>query len=308
MTPEQQLDYVERYLEPYKGKIGTLKDLYMAVLYPAAIGKSEDSVSLARTRRPPRIGRMRPRCGEQRLCDGGGCCGSRGAEHGRRGTSYWRHHRHGASPLQTDPRIAQLETKIAQRTRDAQIASLMKNESLSTRLNDDANRLTAEKNRLQERSTEIPRAVEKETALQPLKVAQQEAAAKVQREAKQYEPIGTQAADELDLPASTLWKDVPKDRKPMPRPGEGERKALSDLRSSVSGVDSLLKKLDDPKIASMVGTIFSAPPAAVERLLSEWLPTLGPEQRAFAATIAGEIMEIRHRLIGAGRQVLKSRH
>jgi hypothetical protein len=48
-----------------------------------------------------------------------------------------------------DPRIAGLEAKIAQRTRDAQIASLMKNESLSTRLNDDANRLTAEKNRLE---------------------------------------------------------------------------------------------------------------------------------------------------------------
>lgn len=68
-----------------------------------------------------------------------------------------------------DPRIAQLDAKIAQRTRDAQIASLMKNESLSTRLNDDANRLTAEKNRLieesrhqQERGEEIPRAVQRE--------------------------------------------------------------------------------------------------------------------------------------------------
>jgi hypothetical protein len=39
MTPEAQLDYVEKYLAPYKGRIGTLQDLYMAVLYPDAIGK-----------------------------------------------------------------------------------------------------------------------------------------------------------------------------------------------------------------------------------------------------------------------------
>ena len=82
----------------------------------------------------------------------------------------------GTAQAPADPRIAGLETKIAQRTRDAQIASLMKNESLSTRLNDDANRLTAEKNRLEtertriaerteERVTDIPRAVEKERAL-----------------------------------------------------------------------------------------------------------------------------------------------
>ena len=41
MSPEDQLDYVERYLAPYKGKIGTLKDAYMSVLYPKAIGKPE---------------------------------------------------------------------------------------------------------------------------------------------------------------------------------------------------------------------------------------------------------------------------
>ena len=44
MTPEQQLDYVEKYLAPHKGRIGNLKDLYMAILYPAAVGKSEDTV------------------------------------------------------------------------------------------------------------------------------------------------------------------------------------------------------------------------------------------------------------------------
>ena len=72
----------------------------------------------------------------------------------------------------TDQRIAQLDTKIAQRTRDAQIASLMKNESLSTRLEDEAKRLRDERTRLleesrrqQERAEEIPRAVEKERAI-----------------------------------------------------------------------------------------------------------------------------------------------
>lgn len=41
MTPEQQLDVVEHYFQPYKGRLGSLKDTYMAVLYPEAIGKPE---------------------------------------------------------------------------------------------------------------------------------------------------------------------------------------------------------------------------------------------------------------------------
>ena len=41
MSAEDQLDYVEKYLRPYTGKMGTLKDAYMAVLYPKAIGKPE---------------------------------------------------------------------------------------------------------------------------------------------------------------------------------------------------------------------------------------------------------------------------
>jgi hypothetical protein len=39
MTPEEQLAYVERYLQPYKGRLRSLQDTYMAVLMPAAIGK-----------------------------------------------------------------------------------------------------------------------------------------------------------------------------------------------------------------------------------------------------------------------------
>jgi Transglycosylase SLT domain len=41
MSAEDQLDYVEKYFQPYKGKMGTLKDAYLAVLYPKAIGKPE---------------------------------------------------------------------------------------------------------------------------------------------------------------------------------------------------------------------------------------------------------------------------
>lgn len=74
-----------------------------------------------------------------------------------------------AQAAATDPRIAQLDKKIAERTQHSQVAALLKNESLSTRLNDEASRLTAEKNRLieenrhqRERSEEIPRAVQKE--------------------------------------------------------------------------------------------------------------------------------------------------
>lgn len=44
MTPEKQLDYVEKYFQPYKGKIKSIEDLYMAVLWPAAIGKKDSYV------------------------------------------------------------------------------------------------------------------------------------------------------------------------------------------------------------------------------------------------------------------------
>ena len=42
MTPTEQLDYVKKYLEPFKGKLNTLDDVYMAVLYPKAVGKDSD--------------------------------------------------------------------------------------------------------------------------------------------------------------------------------------------------------------------------------------------------------------------------
>lgn len=42
MSPTEQLDYVEKYLSPFKGKLKSLEDLYMAVLYPKAVGKDLD--------------------------------------------------------------------------------------------------------------------------------------------------------------------------------------------------------------------------------------------------------------------------
>ncbi len=43
MTAEDQIRFVYRYLLPYKGRMQTLADVYMAVLWPAAIGKPESA-------------------------------------------------------------------------------------------------------------------------------------------------------------------------------------------------------------------------------------------------------------------------
>jgi len=39
MSVVKQLDYVERYFMPRAGKLTTLEDVYMAILWPAAIGR-----------------------------------------------------------------------------------------------------------------------------------------------------------------------------------------------------------------------------------------------------------------------------
>lgn len=39
MSQTQQLQYVERYLRPYQGQLDSLEDVYMSILYPAAIGR-----------------------------------------------------------------------------------------------------------------------------------------------------------------------------------------------------------------------------------------------------------------------------
>lgn len=44
MSNVEQLDYVYSYLLPYAGKINNLTDLYLAVFFPAAIGRSADYI------------------------------------------------------------------------------------------------------------------------------------------------------------------------------------------------------------------------------------------------------------------------
>ena len=44
MSNVQQLDYVERYLRPYKSKMKRLIDVYLSVFYPVAVGKSESHI------------------------------------------------------------------------------------------------------------------------------------------------------------------------------------------------------------------------------------------------------------------------
>lgn len=48
MTALEQLEWVERYLTPFCGRLATLEDAYMAVLYPAAVGEPEDFVLFRR--------------------------------------------------------------------------------------------------------------------------------------------------------------------------------------------------------------------------------------------------------------------
>jgi peptidoglycan hydrolase-like protein with peptidoglycan-binding domain len=48
MTAEDQLDVVARYFEPFQGRLATLEDAYMAVLFPVAIGKGPDHVLFER--------------------------------------------------------------------------------------------------------------------------------------------------------------------------------------------------------------------------------------------------------------------
>jgi hypothetical protein len=42
MSATEQLDYVKKYLEPFKGKLNSLEDVYMAVLWPKAVGKDSE--------------------------------------------------------------------------------------------------------------------------------------------------------------------------------------------------------------------------------------------------------------------------
>lgn len=48
MTAVQQIDYVQRYLQPFAGRLNTLEDVYMAILWPAAVGQADSTVLMSR--------------------------------------------------------------------------------------------------------------------------------------------------------------------------------------------------------------------------------------------------------------------
>lgn len=48
MTPVQQLDYVQKYLSAYKGRMNNVYETYFAVFYPAAMGKANSYVLFSR--------------------------------------------------------------------------------------------------------------------------------------------------------------------------------------------------------------------------------------------------------------------
>ena len=44
LTAEDQLNFVYKYFRPYQGRLRTLSDVYMAILWPKAVGKPDDYV------------------------------------------------------------------------------------------------------------------------------------------------------------------------------------------------------------------------------------------------------------------------
>jgi hypothetical protein len=42
MSPEDQLNFVYKYLRPWAGKVHSLSDMYMTILWPNAVGKPDD--------------------------------------------------------------------------------------------------------------------------------------------------------------------------------------------------------------------------------------------------------------------------
>lgn len=52
MTAEQQLEYVYKYFKPLTGKLRSVSDLYMKILWPAAVGKPENTPLWDKDTRP----------------------------------------------------------------------------------------------------------------------------------------------------------------------------------------------------------------------------------------------------------------
>lgn len=67
MSAIDQLDYVETYLAPYRGRIGDIQSAYMAVLYPRAIGKPSGHVLFRKGSRAYKLNRGLDRNGDGRI-------------------------------------------------------------------------------------------------------------------------------------------------------------------------------------------------------------------------------------------------
>lgn len=52
MSAVEQLDYVHDYFRPYRGRLSSLGDIYLAILWPRAIGKPDSYVLWSKGRRP----------------------------------------------------------------------------------------------------------------------------------------------------------------------------------------------------------------------------------------------------------------
>lgn len=52
MTAVQQLEWVRTYFKPYSGRLVTLGDLYMAILWPRGIGKPDNYVLWSKATKP----------------------------------------------------------------------------------------------------------------------------------------------------------------------------------------------------------------------------------------------------------------
>ncbi|MBL8908757.1 MAG: lytic transglycosylase [Rhizobiales bacterium] len=55
MSAEEQLDYVQKYFAPHIGKVGSLSSLYMAILWPKAVGKPDAYVLFAEPSKPYKL-------------------------------------------------------------------------------------------------------------------------------------------------------------------------------------------------------------------------------------------------------------
>lgn len=52
MTVLEQLEYVEKYFTPYAGKVNSIGDAYLAILWPAGVGKPDDYVLWSKDKQP----------------------------------------------------------------------------------------------------------------------------------------------------------------------------------------------------------------------------------------------------------------